>query len=150
MARAVPRDNQGNAFPPGLSRYKGWAFDPSLAARLDEAAWPYVAGGAIGLAHPRRRSDPGWWRGAWLRARQLPVAQHGVAWVEVGVGVQHKDATEPLVRLDLIGIDRELIAADRLRCRRNPRTSALSYLASRRSSTARFAADRQRPSRPAA
>src|SRR6478735_2724170 len=34
--------------------------------------------------------------------------------VEIGVGAQHEDAVEPFLLLDLIGVDREVILADRL------------------------------------
>jgi hypothetical protein len=45
---------------------------------------------------------------------QLLVAEHGFERVEIGVGAQHEDAVEPFVLLDLIGIDPEVILADRL------------------------------------
>src|SRR6516162_961644 len=34
--------------------------------------------------------------------------------VEIGIGAQHEDAVEPFILLDLIGVDREVILADRL------------------------------------
>jgi len=49
-----------------------------------------------------------------LHGPQLLVAQHGFERIEVGVGAQHEDAVEPLVLLNLVGIDREVIVADRL------------------------------------
>ena len=41
-------------------------------------------------------------------------AEHGFERVEIGVGAQHEDAVEFFVLLDLIGIDPEVILADRL------------------------------------
>ena len=49
-----------------------------------------------------------------LHRPQLLVAKHGVERFEIGVGVQHEDAVEPLVLINLVGIDREVIVADRL------------------------------------
>jgi hypothetical protein len=49
-----------------------------------------------------------------LHRPQLLVAEHGFERVELGVGTQHEDAIEPLLFLDLVGIDREVLIADRL------------------------------------
>ena len=45
---------------------------------------------------------------------QLLVAEHGLERIEIGVGAQHEDAVELLLFLDLVGIDREVLIADRL------------------------------------
>jgi hypothetical protein len=47
-----------------------------------------------------------------LDGPKLLVTQHGSKWVEIGVGVQHEDAVEPLDVLDRI--DREVVLAGRL------------------------------------
>jgi hypothetical protein len=63
--------------------------------------WPgreQVLGGAEGLLH----------------RPQLLVAEHGFERVEIGVGPQHEDAVELLLLLDLVGINREVLIADRL------------------------------------
>ena len=57
--------------------------------------------------------------GAWrteglLHRPKLLVAEHGLERVEIGIGAQHEDAVELLLLLDLVGIDREVLAADRL------------------------------------
>src|SRR6195256_2505190 len=49
-----------------------------------------------------------------LHHPQLLVAEHGFEWVEIGVGTQHEDAVELLLLLDLVGVDREVLVADRL------------------------------------
>ena len=49
-----------------------------------------------------------------LHRPQLLVAEHGLERIEIGVGAQHEDAVEFLLLLDLIGIDREVLIADRL------------------------------------
>ena len=49
-----------------------------------------------------------------LHRPQLLVAEHGLEWIEIGVGAQHEDAVELLLLLDLVGVDREVLVADRL------------------------------------
>ena len=48
-----------------------------------------------------------------LHRPQLLVAEHGFQRIEVGVGTQHEDAIEFLLLLDLVGIDCEVLIADR-------------------------------------
>jgi hypothetical protein len=64
------------------------------------------------------------------------VAEHGLERVEIGIGAQHEDPVQPLVLLDLVAIDREVIVADRFQVTPVLPTSALSPLASWRSSAA--------------
>ena len=49
-----------------------------------------------------------------LHRPQLLVAEHSLQWIEIGVGTHHEDAVELLLRLDLVGVDREVLLADRL------------------------------------
>ena len=49
-----------------------------------------------------------------LHRPQLLVAEHGLERIEISVGAQHEDAVEFLLLLDLVGIDREVLVADRL------------------------------------
>ena len=56
-------------------------------------------------------SRAGAWRfGRFLHGPQLLVAEHGFERV---IGAQHEDAVEPLLLLDLVGVDREVLVADR-------------------------------------
>ena len=49
-----------------------------------------------------------------LHRPQLLVAKHGHERIEIGVGAQNEDAVELPLLLDLVGIDREVLVADRL------------------------------------
>ena len=49
-----------------------------------------------------------------LHRPQLLVAEHGLERIEIGVGAQHEDAVELSLLLDLVGIDCEVLVADRL------------------------------------
>jgi hypothetical protein len=65
------------------------------------------------------------------------VAEHGLERIEIGVGAQHEDAVELLLLLDLVGIDRKVLVADRLEVApkagiANGRLVALGELAFRR------------------
>ena len=66
------------------------------------------------------------------------VAEHGLEWVEVGIGAQHEDAVELPLLLDLVGIEGEALAAGRLEvaAKAGIADSALSPLASWRSNAA--------------
>jgi hypothetical protein len=64
----------------------------------DRTAREQVLGGSEGLLH----------------GPQLLVAQHGFERVEIGVGAQHEDAIELLLFLNLVGVDCEVLVADRL------------------------------------
>ena len=48
-----------------------------------------------------------------LHRPQLLVAEHSLQGIEIGVGTQHEDAVELLLRLDLFGVDREVLLASR-------------------------------------
>jgi hypothetical protein len=65
-----------------------------------------------------------------LHGAKLLVAEHDLEPVEIGVGAQHEDAVEPLLLLDLVGIDREVLVGDRLQVapKVGMPTSALSPL----------------------
>src|ERR1700739_637874 len=45
---------------------------------------------------------------------KLLVAEHGLEWIEIGIGAQHEDAVELLLLLDLVGVERKVLLADRL------------------------------------
>src|SRR3974377_234976 len=45
---------------------------------------------------------------------KLLVAEHGLEWIEIGIGAQHEDAVELLLLLDLVGVDRKVLLANRL------------------------------------
>src|SRR5262245_59712107 len=49
-----------------------------------------------------------------LHRPQLLVAEHSLQRIEIGVGPQHEDAVELVLRLDLFGVDREVLLAERL------------------------------------
>jgi hypothetical protein len=49
-----------------------------------------------------------------LHRPQLFVTEHGAERIEIGVGAQHEDAVEFFLLLDLVGIDGEVLVADRL------------------------------------
>jgi hypothetical protein len=49
-----------------------------------------------------------------LHGPQLLVAEHGFERVEIAVGTQHEDAIELLLFRDLVGVNREVLIADRL------------------------------------
>jgi hypothetical protein len=53
-----------------------------------------------------------------LHRPQLLVAENGHQRIEVGVGALHEDAIEFLLLLDLVGIDCEVLIADRVQVRR--------------------------------
>ena len=48
-----------------------------------------------------------------LHRPQLLVAEHGLERVEISVGAQHEDAVKFLLLFDLVGVDREMLVADR-------------------------------------
>jgi hypothetical protein len=49
-----------------------------------------------------------------LHRLQLLVAEHSLQETEIDVGPQHEDAVELLLRLDLVGVDRKVLLADRV------------------------------------
>src|SRR5215475_6428622 len=85
-----------------------------LQHQREEAAEHVTADGLVELVEDRSGGEQvlGGTEGL-LHCPQLLVAEHGLEWVELGVGAQHKDAVELLVLLDLVGVDREVRVADR-------------------------------------
>ena len=87
----------------------------ALQHQREEAAEHVAADGLVELVEDRPGGEQvlGGAEGL-LHGPQLLVAQHGVERVEIGVGAQHEDAVELRLLLDLVGIDGEVVVADRL------------------------------------
>ena len=81
----------------------------------EEAAEHVTADGLVELVEDRPGGEQllGCSEGL-LHRPQLLVAEHGLEWVEIGVGAQQQNAVELLFVLDLVEIDREVLVADRL------------------------------------
>jgi hypothetical protein len=96
-------------------------------SKREEAAEYVAADGLVELVEDRpcRQQVLGGAEGLLLRP-QLLVAEHGRKRIEVGIGPQHEDAVELGVLSDLVGIDREVIIADR------PEVTAIAGIADQR------------------
>ena len=86
-----------------------------LEHESEEAAEHVTTNGLVELVEdrPRRKQVLRCAEGL-LHRPQLLVAEHGLERIEIGVGAQHEDAVEFLLLLDLVGIDREVLVADRI------------------------------------
>ena len=86
-----------------------------LQHQCEEAAEHVAADGLVELVEDRPcREQVLGGAESLLHRPQLLVAEHGRERVEVGIGAQYEDAVELVVLRDLVGINREVLVADRL------------------------------------